>query len=793
MARRVHLVLHLKSPDPHAPGRSERPGAASGRVLLAAALLTTPSFAQAFRPGLEAPGASGGVYALAAHDDGGGPALFAGGEFEAAGAVLASRIARWRLGQWSPLSAGLDGRVAALLSFDEDGPGPAAPRLFAGGEFERAGALPARRVARWDGLQWTPLGPGFDGPVAAFATFDDDGPGPRPRALYAAGSFTLSGALSVNGVARWNGVAWEPLGSGLDAPATSLATFDPDGPLGPAPEELVAGGFFERAGGLLVNGVARWNGSVWAPLASGVAGSESAPSVQALATFDPDGAGPIPPRLFLGGSFTTAGNTTASGVASWDGAAFASLQTGVAAAGSFPALRAFATFDDGSGPQLVATGLLRSAGGVNAVVDAFDAQPLLGVARWNGAAWSALGPPAASTVNAIGRALAVVDDDMDGVPSLFVAGFFARSGPLGAACVAKWTGAGWAPLGGGRGLDDAVRALAAESAAPSAPVVAGGAFVAAGTLLVNRVALWDDLGAQWAPLGAGFDGDVHAVHVAGGVVHAGGDFLGSAGTPLARLARWTGAAWTDVGGGTDGSVLALASWQGSLAVGGAFRRAGGLATGPVALWTGASWVALPNGPDAAVRALLPFDDGQGLRLWAAGDLTRAGGAGASGVARWDGAQWLPAGGGLCCGSVHALAVHDAGAGPTLYAGGDFDLDGDGRADGVARWDPLAQAWIAVTLGLAGGRAPTVRALASWSGTAPASLVAGGDFGAVSGVPAANLARLQAGVWSAFGTGADGAVEALLARPGVPGSAALLVGGAFTVIDGRHSARLARSN
>ncbi len=760
-------------------------------VLFAAGPAIVPASAQAFRAGFEAPGTAGGVYALVGHDDGTGKALFAGGEFTSAGTVAAAHVARWRAGVWSTLGAGTDGRVGALTVFDPDGPGPAPAQLYAGGDFVRAGAVNAARIARWDGAAWSPLGSGMDDTVAALASFDDDGPGPRPRALYAAGAFTTAGGVLVNGIARWNGASWETLAGGLDGPAAALAAFDPDG-AGPAPEELYVGGFFERASGVLVHGIARWNGTTWSPLGVGVAGSESAPAVQSLGAFDPDGPGPQPSRLFVGGSFASAGGTLANGVASWDGLGFTNLQGGVTAGGSFPALRAFATFDDGTGPKLYATGLVRSVGGVVANPDAFDTTPLLSVARWDGAAWTSLGVPGASNTNAIGRALAFVDDDNDGIDTLFVGGFFARTGPGGTAGVARWTGTSWQSLGNGRGLAADVLALAAQPS-PSAPLLVGGAFTTAGTQIVNHVALYDDASGQWFPLGSGLDDVVRAVQVHAGSLWAGGDFERSGATPTAHIARFDGVNWVDVGGGTDGPVFALASWQGQLAVGGEFRRAGGGLTGSVALWNGTSWSGLPGGPDDAVYALTEFDDGSGTQLWAAGEFTRVGTSGASGVARWNGMQWSPVGGGLCCGIVSALAVHDAGSGPRLYAGGDFDRNGDGRVDGVVRWEPQTQTWVGVGTGFSGGRGTTVYALASWHLVGSTALIVGGDFDFASGISARNLARLENGVWSAFGNGADDTVSALLGKPALPAGEGLFVGGAFTVIDGRTSAHLARSN
>jgi|GEM_PF-3854306 len=79
------------------------------------------------------------VHALAVYDDGGGPALYAGGEFWEAGGVRVNGIARWDGREWSALSgpsgAGVNGEVYALAVVD-DGGGPA---LYAGGSFTIAG------------------------------------------------------------------------------------------------------------------------------------------------------------------------------------------------------------------------------------------------------------------------------------------------------------------------------------------------------------------------------------------------------------------------------------------------------------------------------------------------------------------------------------------------------------------------------------------------------------------------------------------------------------------------------
>lgn len=79
------------------------------------------------------------VSALAAFDDGSSAALYVGGAFITAGGVTVNRIARWDGETWSalggPSGIGMDGPVYALCVFD-DGSGPA---LYAGGNFDTAG------------------------------------------------------------------------------------------------------------------------------------------------------------------------------------------------------------------------------------------------------------------------------------------------------------------------------------------------------------------------------------------------------------------------------------------------------------------------------------------------------------------------------------------------------------------------------------------------------------------------------------------------------------------------------
>jgi hypothetical protein len=189
--------------------------------------------------------------------------------------------------------------------------------------------------------------------------------------------------------------------------------------------------------------VAVWNGTHWAGLGSGMAGS----SVMALAH---DGT-----NLYAGGDFTKAGGVAANRVACWNGSGWSSLGSGLNGT-------VFALELDGMG--LVAGGAFTTAGGGSANR----------VARWNGASWAAFGSGMNDTVRALAH---------DG-PNLVAGGYFTAAGGMAANYVALWNGEGWASLGSG--VNSWVRALAYDESG----LVAGGTFTAAGGAAASHVARW---------------------------------------------------------------------------------------------------------------------------------------------------------------------------------------------------------------------------------------------------------------------------------------------------------------
>ena len=156
------------------------------------------------------------INAMTVYDDGTGPALYVGGDFVVLTSGLnVSHIARFKNGAWSALGTGVNSSVKSMAVFD-DGAGPA---LYIGGDFTVAGGQPASRIARWRAGQWSALDAGITGgSVLALAVFDDDGPGPLRPALYAAGAFTSAGGFPALHIARWGEVT--PCYANCDGSAT---------------------------------------------------------------------------------------------------------------------------------------------------------------------------------------------------------------------------------------------------------------------------------------------------------------------------------------------------------------------------------------------------------------------------------------------------------------------------------------------------------------------------------------------------------------------------------------------
>jgi len=359
---------------------------------------------------------------------------------------------------------------------------------------------------RW-GTEFSQAPAGLAGAVYAVHSWNDgSGPG-----LYAGGDFP-------GGIAKWNGSSWSSFGGGIsggiDVEVLAIASFDEG-----SGSSLFAGGWFTTAGGMTIKGIARWDGTSWSALGGGLysASGDGGPVVGVMAVFD-DGSGPA---LFVGGGFYGGGLVASHGIIKWDGSNWSSLNGGIQ--GPLPNsgyVTALAVFDDGNGPALYVGGEFTSAGGV----------PANGLAKWDGSAWSAVGPGPSSGI----LALAAWDDGTGS--ALYAGGGFSSIGGASAHNIARWNGSSWSSLGAG--VQSHVKALAVSIDGDGPALYAGCGF----STTERGIRRWD--GANWSPLGNGVSSHVRALCVhddgqgTGPELYLGGNFGQAGAAPSLRVAHW---------------------------------------------------------------------------------------------------------------------------------------------------------------------------------------------------------------------------------------------------------------
>jgi trimeric autotransporter adhesin len=589
------------------------------------------------------------VFALEVFDDGGGPTLFAGGEFTFAGdKYIGGGVAKWDGSEWvQPASNSLT-LVLALAVFD-DGTGPA---LYAGDLYGR--------VSRLQAGEWVEVGQTeFNAAIYDLAVFDDGG----GEALYACGAFKMMEGGSANRIARWDGDQWSPLGGGLGGEYARTMLILPPGLDGGA--ALAVGGNLTTAGGLPVANFAVWKDGQWSAWTGGFEDT-----VRSLALFD-DGAGPV---VYAAGAFAEApGGGDTDFIARRGEAGWAPL-----IGGADDTVRVFLTSPPGPESRIYAGGDFSSIGGV----------PAEKVACWDGSTWNALGGGVDGSV----RALAWFDDG-EGV-ALHVAGSFSAAGGTQAANIARWDGNQWTRVADGvNGVVNAMVSYDDDGPGPNpAKLYVTGEFLNAGFVAAKRIAAWD--GASWSAVGKGLDkpGETMVVYNdgTGPALYTAGTFIFADNKPAALIARWDGSAWTEVGTGLSGlKVQSLVAHDDGLGpclyAGGYFAKAGGQSASNVARWNGSAWSALAGGVADEVYTLATFADDQGSGLYAGGYFLSAGGAPAAGLARWDGQEWASVGDGVGR-SPRAMAEYDNGR-PSLFIGGEFMTAAAGRVSSsrLARW------------------------------------------------------------------------------------------------------------
>ena len=450
-----------------------------------------------------------------------GTNLYVGGNFSTvagfgSASVSAAGIAKWNGSAWSGLGTGLGGFGIGTMSLGAYKMSWSTNRLYVGGVFNQAGGVGCSHVASWDGTNWSALGATkskgtthFLGQVRCFQ--------PVGTNLYVGGIFTEAGSIIVNGVARWDRTNWSAVGTGFTNTFTS-ATAPPNITcLTTNGTNLYAGGNFTNSGGALIKGVARWGGTNWAPMASGLNGTVNALAVHKGV-------------LFAGGSFTARGDGSGSlhGIAQWDGVEWQDV----------PIISAWRI--NNSISALVSDGTNLYVGGNYFVAWGFSPEyPDTGASvdnlgRWDGNFWWPIGTAPNNTVSSLCISNGV----------LYAGGVFTSIGGVSANKIAKCVGTNWTALGNGLIGSTASTTVSAIALKGSDVFVAGTFTNAGGVSGVNTLGIAKWNGASWsAPFGSGLvtqtgTASASTLQFIGEDLYVGGSFIFAGDKPSLFVARW---------------------------------------------------------------------------------------------------------------------------------------------------------------------------------------------------------------------------------------------------------------
>ena len=304
------------------------------------------------------------------------------------------------------------------------------------------------------------------------------------------GYFNLAGGNSASCIAKWDGSSWSPLGSGLNHEALGLISYR---------GELYATGFFDTAGGIAANYIAKWNGSQWQNLGEGFNNIGNT-----MLVFNDN--------LVIGGWFTSAGNEIASSIVMWNGWTWTRMEEGMS--GPVYALCEY-------NGELYAGGEFTFAG----------SQTCNGIARWDGLKWNPVGAGIAGGDKAI-YTLEVFNGE------LYAGGAFIKMDNVFCYNIAKYNGTSWSPLGSGatgsncnvsQGYVSSLKSFNNE-------LYAAGMFSKMEGVVANKVARFN--GVNWCQVEYGVDLRPRSMEIYDNKLIINGDFYSASGVAANNIVSY---------------------------------------------------------------------------------------------------------------------------------------------------------------------------------------------------------------------------------------------------------------
>jgi len=339
--------------------------------------------------------------------------LYMAGNFDLLGNLPAKGIARWNGVKWDSLGAGIDG-LDTLNAYSQNTWALAKyhNKLYAGGAFSSLGKVKAPRVGTWDGNTWDSI------PIQPFKSSDDYSLScitAINNKLYIGGIFdTVAGSPCI-GIAYWNDTDWSSLNfPNLPGYFAIDAICEYNG-------DIYAGGEFYGTPGDSSSNILRWDGKHWLSVGGGIPGG--AIEVQTMTVYKGE--------LYVAGYFSKSEGDVGNYIQKWNGSSWSEVGGGVLGPGG------------GNGQifqllvyknKLYAMGVFQTAGGVSANR----------IASWDGIEWCSLG---STFDNSITTGCMYKD-------SLYIGGGFWTIDGDSIVYIAEWVGGNYVDTCGVTGINE---------------------------------------------------------------------------------------------------------------------------------------------------------------------------------------------------------------------------------------------------------------------------------------------------------------------------------------------------
>lgn len=208
-------------------------------------------------------------------------------------------------------------------------------------------------IFKWNGTTWLSIGANLKYKSGSARVWDISISSTGD--VYVGGAFDEIGGQSINGIAKWNGTTWSAMGSGFESDVSSIKiskmdeiyvlapsgnktafkwdpntsiwnslgnTNGPSSAMAIAPDgTLYLGGLFSKINNTaVVNGVAKWDGTSWSALGTGINGVSQKRSDQIYSIVVADNGIDV----YFGGKFSTMNNNIKS-IAKWNGSSWSAL------------------------------------------------------------------------------------------------------------------------------------------------------------------------------------------------------------------------------------------------------------------------------------------------------------------------------------------------------------------------------------------------------------------------------------------------------------------------------------